>query len=157
MNAAIASKTGQSAGVGFAIPVNLIARIVPQLIARGHVVRPDIGIARVFETERGLLIYRLVPGGPADRAGLQGPQSAVKKRGPFVIETIDRSAADLIVAVDGEKVATADDFLGIIEAREPGDQVTLTIVRQGRELQVPIQLSTGEAPPAAAAHPRPKQ
>lgn len=145
MNTAIASKTGQSAGVGFAIPVNLIARIVPQLIAHGRIVRPDIGIVRVYETDHGLLIYKLLPGGPAERAGLRGPQISSKKRGPFVLETIDRSAADLIIAIDGQKVTTADDFLGYIEANKPGDRVTLTVVRQGRETQVPVQLTGGEA------------
>ncbi len=75
MNTAIATKTGQSSGVGFAIPVGLIARIVPQLVEKGRVVRPEAGIAKVFETEHGLLIEKLIPGGPAERAGLQGPQT----------------------------------------------------------------------------------
>ncbi len=60
--------------------------------------------------------------------------------GPFVVESIDRSAADLIVAVDGQKVTNADDFLGIIEAKEPGNQVSLTIVRKGKEMQVQVVL-----------------
>lgn len=140
MNTAIATRTGQSAGVGFAIPAGLISRIVPQLIEKGRVVRPEIGIARVYETELGLLIFKLVPGGPAERAGLQGPQVATHRRGPFIVESIDRTAADLIVAVDGHKVTSADDFLGIIEAREPGARVTLTIVRKGKELQIPVVL-----------------
>lgn len=143
MNTAIASKTGQSSGVGFAIPVNLIARIVPQLIERGHVKRPEIGISRVYETEHGLLIAKLVAGGPAERSGLKGPLNISKKRGPFVFESIDRSAADLIVAVDGNKVSTADDFLGYIEARNPGDLVALTILRQGREMRITVQLASG--------------
>jgi S1-C subfamily serine protease len=140
MNTAIASKTGQSAGVGFAIPIGLIARIVPQLIEKGHVVRPEVGIAKVFETEHGLLIEKLIPGGPAERAGLQGPQYVKRRRGPFVVESVDRSAADLVVAVDGKKVTNADDFLGIIEAKEPGNQVALTIVRKGKEMQVQVVL-----------------
>ncbi len=146
MNTAIATKTGQSSGVGFAIPVNLIARIVPQLIERGHVVRPEIGIARVYETGHGLLIARLIPGGPAERAGLQGPQVVTRRRGPFVLESVDRSAADLIVAIDGKNITTADEFLGAIEAKSPADLVTLTIVRQTRELQVPVQLGGDGAP-----------
>src|SRR6185436_9119237 len=56
MNTAIASGTGQSAGVGFAIPVGSIARVVPQLIERGRVIRPEVGITRVLQTEHGLLI-----------------------------------------------------------------------------------------------------
>lgn len=140
MNTAIATKTGQSAGVGFAIPIGLIARIVPQLIDKGHVVRPEVGIAKVFETEHGLLILKLIPGGPAERAGLQGPQVVTRRRGPFVVESVDRAAADLVVAVDGKKVTNADDFLGIIEAKEPGNQVGLTIVRKGKEMQVQVVL-----------------
>jgi S1-C subfamily serine protease len=140
MNTAIASKTGQSAGVGFAIPIGLIARIVPQLIEKGHVVRPEVGIAKVFETEHGLLIEKLISGGPAERAGLQGPQFVKRRRGPFVVESVDRTAADLVVAVDGKKVTNADDFLGIIEAKEPGNQVALTIVRKGKEMQVQVVL-----------------
>lgn len=144
MNTAIASKTGQSSGVGFAIPANLIARIVPQLIANGKVIRPEIGIARVYETERGLLVARLTEGGPAERAGLKGPAVSSRRRGPFTVESIDRSAADLIIAVDDEKVETADDFLGFIEARNPGDRVVLTVVRAGREVKVPVTLTAGE-------------
>jgi S1-C subfamily serine protease len=147
MNTAIASKTGQNSGVGFAIPVNLIARIVPQLVARGKVVRPEIGISRVYQTDAGLLVAQLVPGGPAEKAGLRGPQ--IVRRRPFLRETVDRSAADLIKAVDGVEVKTADDFLGVIEGKSPGDQVTLTIVRDKREMKVPVRLG-GEEPPAPA-------
>jgi S1-C subfamily serine protease len=144
MNTAIASKTGQSSGVGFAIASNTIARIVPQLIANGKVTRPEIGISRVYETERGLLIARLVEGGPAEKAGLRGPLVSSRRRGPFNVETIDRSAADLIIAMDGEPVLTADDFLGYIESKDPGDQITLTVVRGGRELKVVVVLIAGE-------------
>jgi S1-C subfamily serine protease len=59
MNTAIASKTGQITGVGFAIPSSTIARVVPQLIERGKVIRPDVGISRVVETDEGLLIVTL--------------------------------------------------------------------------------------------------
>jgi S1-C subfamily serine protease len=144
MNTAIATKTGQSAGVGFAIPVGLIARIVPQLIDKGRVIRPEIGISKVFETEHGLLIYRLIPGGPAERAGLRGPEFVTRRRGPFVVNSVDRSAADLIVAVDGQKVTSADDFLSVIEAKEPGDRVTLTVLRKGKEQQIAVTLAGGE-------------
>jgi S1-C subfamily serine protease len=70
INTAIASKTGESAGVGFAIPINTIARVVPQLIASGRVRRPDAGIIRVYQTEKGLLVATLAPNGPAEKATL---------------------------------------------------------------------------------------
>ena len=148
MNTAIASKTGESAGVGFAIPINTIARVVPQLIQNGRVRRPDSGIARVYQTDRGLLIATLVPGGPAERAGLQGPRIKKEQRrqGPFVYEyqTIDRAAADLIVAVDGRPIKTADDFLDAIEAKQPGDQVLITVIRGGQQQQIPLRLEAAE-------------
>jgi len=146
INTAIASKTGESAGVGFAIPINTIARVVPQLVQNGRVRRPDSGIARVLQTDRGLLIATLVPGGPAERAGLQGPRIVKKRQGPFNSEftTIDRAAADLIVAVDGRPIKTADDFLEAIETKQPGDVVAVTVIRAGQPTQVPLRLGTGE-------------
>ena len=64
MNTAIASRTGQSTGVGFAIPASTISLFVPQLIEKRRVVRPEVGITRVYETEHGLLIAGLVPADP---------------------------------------------------------------------------------------------
>ncbi len=148
MNTAIASKTGESAGVGFAIPIGTVARVVPQLIAQGRVVRPDLGIARVYQTEHGLLIARLLPDGAAARAGLKGPQIVRQRRrqGPFVYEyeTIDRSAADLIVGVDGKRVKTAEDLLEAIDSKSPGDRVVITVVRDGQEVPVEVTLDEDE-------------
>ena len=146
INTAIATTSGQSAGVGFAIPVSLIARVVPQLLAHGRVIRPETGIKNVYVSERGLMIAELKPDGPAAKAGLQGPKVTRTRRGPFLVERIDRSAADLIVAIDGEKVKTTDDFLSYIDEKRPGDQVILTIVREGRRLEVPLTLSSSEPP-----------
>ncbi|MEI8375634.1 MAG: trypsin-like peptidase domain-containing protein [Planctomycetota bacterium] len=148
MNTAIASKTGESAGVGFAIPVSTIARIVPQLIHEGRVRRPEAGIVRVYQTDQGLLIATLAPGSPAERAGLRGPKVVrqQKRQGPFVYEykTVDRSAADLIVSVDGKPVKTADDFLDAVESKRPGEQVTISVIRGGQQRQVPLVLEAGE-------------
>ena len=88
------------------------------------------------------------PGAPAERAGLQGPKVVrqQKRQGPFVyeIQTVDRAAADLIVAVDGKPVHNGDDFLDIVESKQPGDQVTLTVVRHGERREVPVRLANGE-------------
>jgi S1-C subfamily serine protease len=149
MNTAIASRTGQSAGVGFAIPVNTIARIVPQLIEKGRVERPDHGIAQVYETDRGLLVAALVPGGPAERAGLRGIRiiRSRQQQGAFVYEYTrrDQSWADLIIAVDGQEIRTADEFLTLIESRQPGETVNLSLIREGRRTSLALQLGR-EAP-----------
>ena len=140
MNTAIASETGQSAGVGFAIPVNLVARVVPQLVERGRVIRAEIGIPIVHETEQGLLIARLTPNGPAERAGLRGPRVVRVRRGPFEYLRIDRSVADLITAVDGERVTSESNFRDSIESKTPGDRVVVTVLRDGRQVDIPVNL-----------------
>lgn len=144
LNTAIASQTGQSAGVGFAIPINLAKRVVPQLIQHGRVIRPDIGIQRVYETEKGLLIARLTPGGPAEKAGLRGPKITHTRRGVFIVESIDRSAADLIVAVDGKPVDSTDEFLSDIESKPIGSVVELSVIRETRQIKVPVTLGQSE-------------
>ena len=149
INTAIASRTGQSAGVGFAIPVNLVSRVVPELIAHGRVYRAEIGIQRVFETEEGLLVERLTPGGAAEQSGVRGPTLLRQRRGPFVFERLDRSSADLIIAVDGKKVQTVADFREAIESLKPGDIVQLTVLRQDQQINVRVQLGGG--PPKAGA------
>ena len=144
MTTAIASRTGQSSGVGFAIPVGTLERIVPQLITNGRVVRPDAGITRVYQTERGLLVATLSPGGAAERAGIRGFRVVRESRrqGPFVaeFERVDRSNADLIVGVDTVEIDTVDDFLTAIESKNPGDRVLIAIERQGHRLDVPLTL-----------------
>jgi S1-C subfamily serine protease len=144
MTTAIASRTGQSAGVGFAIPVGTLARIVPQLIHKGKVVRPDAGISRVYQSDAGLVVAELTPDGPAERAGVRGFKIVRERRrqGPFTVETsrVDRAGADLIVAVAGQAVRTADDFLSAVESKNPGDQVLITVRREGHDLDVPVVL-----------------
>jgi len=142
MNTAIASRVNQSAGIGFAIPVSLIQRVVPELIQHGRVIRGDIGITHVTVTEQGLRIARLTDGGPAEQAGLRGPE--VGRRGPLVI--IDRSKADIIVAINGQKLTSASEFLGFIEGKKPGDTVKLTIIRDGTDLiEKTLTLGSDEA------------
>jgi S1-C subfamily serine protease len=148
MNTAIASSTGENTGVGFAIPVDAAKRVVPQLIATGKVTRPDAGISRVYQSEHGLVIATLIPGGPAERAGLRGFRVVreQKRRGPFIVEErhVDRGNADTIVAVDGEKATTADDFLTLIEHHRPGEQAVITVIRGGQLVDVPVTLGAGE-------------
>jgi S1-C subfamily serine protease len=144
MNVAIATKSGQSAGVGFAIPVNRIRQIVPQLIEHGKVIRADIGIVAVRELDHGLQIVRTNRGGPAEQAGLRGWKPVRRRvtRGlvQYEVERQDPSAADTIIAVDGDPVNSASAFVEKIEERRPGDTVVLTILREGRQMQVPVTL-----------------
>jgi S1-C subfamily serine protease len=137
---AIVSRAGQSSGVGLAIPANPARRIADELTRFGRVIRPDCGIFSVYEVEKGLLIARLVPDGPAERAGLRGPQIRVAQRGGFEYRWVDRSKADLVIAVDGRAISTLDDLLSYVESKKVGDHVTLTILREGKRQNVDIEL-----------------
>ena len=140
INTAIASKTGQSSGVGFAIPSNLVARVVPELIQHGRFIRPEFGIDEVTRTEEGLRIITMVPDGPAARAGLKGPEIRRSKRGFVTFETRDVSRADVIVGVNGKKTLKPDEFLSEVESHRPGDRITIDVLREGAVVSVPITL-----------------
>ena len=148
MNTAIATRSGDNAGIGFSIPVNTIRRVVPQLLATGRVQRPTIGIMQVFETDKGLLVVVLTPNGPAEKAGIRGSKIERKKvrRGILVFEheAIDHSQSDLIVGIDGQKIKQSDDLLSVIETKKSGDQVVLNVIRNGQIIQVPIMLGSSE-------------
>ena len=148
MNTAIVSETGQNTGVGFAIPAGTIRRVVPQLIKDGRVVRASAGIAHVHPTEDGLLVAALIPGGPAEQAGVQGFRviREQKQRGAFLYERtfVDRGNADLIQTVEGKPVETFDQLLSAIEEKQPGDDVTLGVQREGKAQTVRLQLRAEE-------------
>jgi S1-C subfamily serine protease len=117
---------------------------VPQLIEHGKVVRADIGIVAVAEIREGLQIVRTNRGGPAERAGLRGWKAVRRnvRRGPLVytVEQDDRRAADIIIAVDGEPVESASAFLEKIEEHQPGDQIVVTVIRDGQRVPIPVTL-----------------
>jgi S1-C subfamily serine protease len=145
MCVAIASRTGQSAGVGFAIPIDRIRSFLPELIDRGHIVRADIGIGNVMETGGvGLVIGEMSPEGPAAKAGLQGFKVVTRQeqRGPFIVSSkaIDRSQADRVIAFDGEPMHSGVQFRDKVWEHRPGDTVVLTIIRGGRQIDVPVTL-----------------
>ncbi|HVJ67731.1 MAG TPA: trypsin-like peptidase domain-containing protein [Caulifigura sp.] len=144
MNTAIASKVQQSAGIGFAIPVNLVKRVVPELIDHGRVIRGDIGITHVTVTEQGLRVARLSPGGPAERAGLKAPQTVRQRFGPITRQMVDKTTADVITSIDGTKVTNASEFLSVIEAKKPGDVVELMVLRDGRTAKVRVRLGSDD-------------
>ena len=139
LNTAILSRTGESAGIGFAIPVNQIIKAAPQLIRYGKVLRPKIGVA-LADTDAGLLIIDVQRGSPAATAGLRGARN-VYRQGPFRREVIDFSNADFILSVNGTRVRTKAEALAAIEESTPGAPVRLTVRRgldrsKTRELEI---------------------
>ena len=134
VNTAIISGSGSSAGIGFAVPVDVVNRVVPKLITNGKVPRPGIGIIVLDEEVAaglgvlGVVIDRVVPGSEADRVGLQG------------IDYRNRLLGDIIVAVDKQEVKNIDEFIRVLENYEIGQSIRLD-VRRGdkiRSLEVKI-------------------
>ncbi len=145
INSQIESPSGASAGVGFAIPINIAKRIVPQLVRNGYVQRPKLGInPRDVESlsgqvrlpvSYGVLIWAVQPGGAAANAGL---------RGLVQTENGDVELGDIIVAIDGEKVSNNDDLFKLLDKHQVGDTVSVELVRNSRRMTVPVKLM--EAP-----------
>ncbi len=142
VNTQIASPSGASAGIGFAIPVDEVNRIVPVLIRDGRFVRPAIGVSagppalqRSLRLPAGIPLLQVQAGSPAARAGLQPFRRG--QRG----EIID---GDVITAVSGEAVSNLDDMLTLLENRRPGDRVTLTVWRAGKSREQALVLGRSE-------------
>ena len=145
VNAAIVSKVGQSSGIGFAIPVKTVKKIIKDLITYGYVIRTNIGILQVYETGNGLLITQLEPNGPAQVAGLHGPKLIVQRNGVIEYRSIDRSVADLIVGIDGRDVHSFDELLDYIESKKPGVVVEISVIRGNKRLVIPVKLGKVKA------------
>jgi S1-C subfamily serine protease len=143
MNTAILSATGHSAGIGFAVPVDTINRVVPRLIAYGRYVRPTLGIltdddlgARLLEGTgvKGVLVLQVQKGSPAARAGLEG--AAVNANGEWV-------GGDVILAVDGEAVDSVGTLIDVLDRRAVGDAVSLSVYREGEVITLEAILGSG--------------
>ncbi len=151
VNTAIRSTTGANTGVGFAVPVNTVKRIVPQLIENGKAAYPYLGIssnpsvtlaALALEYDlpvtQGVLINEVIPGSAAEKAGLRGgdPQQEVNFRGMSV-----RLGGDIIIAIDGTPIRSYEELLGyLVSNTSPGQRIIVTIVRDGETLDVPVTL-----------------
>jgi S1-C subfamily serine protease len=143
INTAIFSPSGSSTGIGFAVPVDTVNRIVPQLIAHGRYVRPSLGIAadddlseRVLDEVglSGILVLKVEEGSPAAKAGLQ--PARVARNGDLIL-------GDVILAVEGKAVDGLNALIAQLERYAIGDRVVLTVYRKGAEVQVPVQLGPG--------------
>ncbi len=128
VNTAILSRTGESAGIGFAIPVNQVKRALPQLLKYGKVLRPKIGVI-VEDTDYGPVLLYVKPGSPADKAGLNGARREVRQ-GLFVGYVVDLSQADFILEVNGKQVSSKADVLDELSKTKPNEAAKL-IVRSG--------------------------
>ena len=143
INSAILSQSGDSAGIGFAVPINRIKRILPELIATGKVLKLWIGW-QLVDTDQGPMVLRYGPNSPADKAGVQAIERPVT--GVFVQgfkRDIDR--ADLIYKVDGKRVNTRDEIEDIVLQSKPGTSITFTMRKGGaygdeREVKITPEL-----------------
>jgi S1-C subfamily serine protease len=149
INTLIASSVGQSAGIGFAIPVNTAKAVLNDLMTLGRVRRPALGVSTIpitpgladqmgLAADSGLLIVQVVPGGSADRAGLRGgTERAYIGNMPIMV------GGDLIVAIDGQEIQDQQDLGQVMNNHRAGDTVRLTIYRGKKKMDVSVTL--GEA------------
>lgn len=163
VTSAIVSPVGASAGIGFAVPSAIVQKVVPVLITKGSYEHPwlgisgttlDAGLAQAMGLEanqRGALVIEVVPGGPAEQAGLQGSDRQV------TIDGQERQVGgDVVVALDGQPVKNFDDLVAyLLRSTEVGQKITLTVLRDGREQQVEVTVAARpgaqeEANPAAS-------
>ncbi len=146
INSAIYTPSGTTAGIGFAIPVNTAKRIAHDLMTEGRVRQAFLGaqtlvvggwLAEALDlpAQEGLLIEQVTRGGPAAEAGLHGGnQEAMAGMRRIVI------GGDLIVAIDGQKIANQNDMNLVLNRKRPGDTVNVTVYRGGKKLELPVKL-----------------
>lgn len=138
INTMIVSASGAFSGIGFAVPVDTINDIVPQLIQVGRIRRAGIGVSLLPDSvasrlaRSGAVVAEVVPGGPASRAGLRGTTQAA---GGIA------QVGDVIVAVDGQPVRTVGDLQRLLDRHKAGEQVRLEVVRDNQTREVPVTLA----------------
>jgi S1-C subfamily serine protease len=141
VNSAIVSPSGAFAGIGFAIPVDKVNRVVTELIRHGKIIRPSLGIEPApdqWVEELGLsgvLVLGVVPDGPAAKAGIR----PTRRTPDGQIEL-----GDLILAIDGQTLKSADDLLSAQEKYKVGDTVTLLLLRDGQRREVKVTLGAAQ-------------
>ncbi|HEX9616558.1 MAG TPA: trypsin-like peptidase domain-containing protein [Anaerolineales bacterium] len=149
VNESIATSGGvrANAGVGFAVPVNIVRRVVPVLIEQGEFTWPWLGVeggnvgmlisqANNLDVQHGAYIDNVVDGGPADEAGLRGTTGTTQ-----IDQTAVPVGGDVVVEADGQQINNFDDLLNVIAFHNPGDQLDLTIIREGERQQVTVTLA----------------
>ncbi|MBM3949282.1 MAG: trypsin-like serine protease [SAR202 cluster bacterium] len=152
INTQIVSNTGSSVGIGFAIPVDTAKRVVPAIIAKGRVEYAYLGIsgttltrqlakAMALPTEtRGVLVAKVVTGGPAEKAGLKGSDKVV------TVESIRTTVGgDVITAINGAAVKVMDDLLAFLSRATPGEKITLSVLH-ANGTSASIEVTLGSRP-----------
>ena len=147
VNSQIQSTSGGNVGIGFAVPINTAKKIIPQL-RDGDVERAYLGITGAtiddlpdglnLEADKGVLVQEATPDGPAAKAGVKGGESQI---GDISL------GGDVITKVDGRPVDSMEDVVGAVDAKKPGDEMTVTVMRDGKEQDVDVTL--GERPDSA--------
>ena len=147
INSAIFTPSGTTAGIGFAIPINIAKTIAHDLITDGRVHRAFIGVETLpvggnladaldLPVQEGLLVETVTRGGPADQAGIRGgdriAQAGMRR---FYV------GGDVITEIDGQKVASQLDISLALNHKKPGDTVNVTLYRGGKKIQVPVKLT----------------
>ncbi len=146
INSAIYAPTGTTAGIGFAIPINTAKRVADDLITRGRVRHATLGAegralwprlaeALNLAVQQGILIERVEPGGPAAQAGLRGGTKSVLAGMQEL-----RVGGDVLIAIDAKQITNQSDLSLLLNRSQPGDTVTLTIVRDGKKINLPVKL-----------------
>ncbi|MHB0859054.1 MAG: S1C family serine protease [Anaerolineae bacterium] len=147
VNAMIATASGSNSGVGFAIPANVVRRVAPVLIETGSFQWPWLGVtggsvnlaisqANELDTQFGAYIAQVTPGSPAAQAGIRGSQSTAQVNGIAV-----PVGGDVIIAANGDQVRDFNDLLVAISSRDPGEEMELTVLRDGEEMQFTVTLA----------------
>ncbi|MFT6092964.1 MAG: S1-C subfamily serine protease [Pseudohongiellaceae bacterium] len=139
VNTAIYSPSGGSSGIGFAIPVNTVKDVVPQLIAHGRVLTPVLGIRNIPQPDyyrqmwgiKGVIVMDVVEGTDPARLGMRGVKP--NQRGRIIL-------GDVIVEIDSQPIANEDDYASILEKKKPGDTVNVVTRRDNQSLSYQIQL-----------------
>lgn len=153
INTAIFSPTGGSVGIGFAIPINTVKRLVPELIAKGRVSHPWLGISGLTVTpeirqvlqlpvQQGVLVVRVIRKSPAARAGIRGGRRRIR-----VGNTILRIGGDVIVGIDGRKVESMNGLIAYLEDHTRVGQAVDVEVLRG-DLRLKLKATLGELPEA---------
>lgn len=129
VNTAILSRSGDSAGIGFAVASNEIKRVLPELIATGRVLRPDLGWILV-DTDQGPMVHRILPGGAAESGNINPILRRIER--VFVMGYVtDIARADLVYSINDERVYSKDDVEDLINSLKVGEPVTVELRRGG--------------------------